>query len=107
MDNFTSGHDILRILIGDKWKFLIICHLVNGPRQYNDLLRTIDSITKKVLTENLKSLEQYGIIVRNSYPGVVMKVEYSLTELGLSLKPIFLDIMKWANYYAESYRNKS
>ncbi len=102
-NELLSSFDIIQQLCGDKWKFLIICSLFNGPRRFGELLYQVDSITKKVLTENLRSLEDIGILTRTLYPGKVKRVEYSLTETGLSLKPIFHTLIEWSvSYFGHS-----
>ena len=67
VNDLTSTFEIVRRLCGDKWKFLIICYLFNGPKRYGELQYHLDSIKPKVLTENLKELEDLGIIQRTSY----------------------------------------
>ncbi len=86
-------------LIGNKWKLLIIRNLLDRPWRFNELQRNLDGISQKVLTDSLRSMEADGIITRTVYPEVPPRVEYALSELGESLKPI-LDAMKvWgANY---------
>lgn len=79
-------------LISNKWKILIIRDLLNGTKRFGELQRTVIGISQKVLTSNLKELESDGLINRKVYPVVPPKVEYSLTDLGLSLKPV-LDSM--------------
>ena len=85
--------------IGNKWKLLIIRNLLDRPWRFNELQRNLDGISQKVLTDSLRSMEADGIITRTVYPEVPPRVEYALSELGESLKPI-LDAMKvWgANY---------
>ena len=82
VNDLTSTFEIVRRLCGDKWKFLIICYLFNGPKRYGELQYHLDSIKPKVLTENLKELEDLGIIQRTSYEGNTLHVEYCLTHLG-------------------------
>lgn len=105
-NELLSSFDIIQQLCGDKWKFLIICNLFNGPKRFGELLYLVDSITKKVLTENLRALEDIGILTRTLYPGKVKKVEYSLTPTGLSLKPIFHALVEWGvSYFSHSQDN--
>ena len=80
VNDLTSTFEIVRRLCGDKWKFLIICYLFNGPKRYGELQYHLDSIKPKVLTENLKELEDLGIIQRTSYEGNTLHVEYCLTH---------------------------
>ena len=79
-------------LIGDKWKVLIIRDLLEGTKRFNELMRSVEGITQKVLTSHLRAMEAAGLVNRKVYPEVPPKVEYSLTETGLSLKPV-LDAM--------------
>ena len=87
-------------VIANKWKFLIIRDLLTGTKRYNELTRSVEGISAKVLTENLRELEKDGIIKRKAYPVVPPRVEYSLTEKGHELKPI-LDLMK---AFGEKYK---
>lgn len=87
-------------VIANKWKFLIIRDLLAGTKRYNELTRSVAGISAKVLTENLRELENDGIISRKVYPVVPPKVEYSLTSKGYELKPI-LDLMK---EFGEKYK---
>lgn len=80
-------------IISNKWKVLILRDLLTGTKRYNALNRSVVGISAKVLTENLRSLEEDGVISRKIYPCVPPKVEYSLTEKGLELKGI-LDLMR-------------
>lgn len=105
-EHLTSSFDIVRRITGDKWKFLIICSLINGPRRYGELLYHIASITKKVLTENLRELEELGIIDRISYPGNTLKVVYQLTDLGQSLQPILNELIIWSLQYSQKKRKQ-
>jgi DNA-binding HxlR family transcriptional regulator len=95
-------------VIGNKWKLLILRNLLNSSQRFTDLLNGIDGISKKVLTENLRSLEEDGIINRKTYPDEVpVKVEYSLSEIGETLKPIFDVLTDWGNGYKEFLNNTS
>ncbi|MDE5538880.1 MAG: helix-turn-helix transcriptional regulator [Bacilli bacterium] len=80
-------------IISNKWKVLILRDLIDGTKRYNELNRSVVGISAKVLTQNLKDLEQDGIVSRKVYPVVPPKVEYSLTDKGKELKGI-LDMMK-------------
>lgn len=104
-DDLTSSFEIIRRLSGDKWKFLIICNLFNGPKYFGELLYCIDSITKKVLTENLRELENLNIISRTSQPGNIPRVKYSMTDMGQTLQPVFQELISWSLNYSRSYRN--
>lgn len=79
-------------LIGSKWKLLIIRNLLQRPWRFNELKKDLAGISQKVLTNSLRSMEEDGLITRTVYPEVPPRVEYALSELGESLKPI-LDSM--------------
>lgn len=89
-------------IISNKWNVLILRDLLTGTKRYNELKRSVVGISAKVLTENLKSLENEGIINRKSYPLVPPKVEYSLTDKGLELRSI-LDMME---NFGVKYKNE-
>ena len=87
-------------LIGNKWKLLIIRNLVfNGRQRFTDFIKSIPAISKKVLTDNLRALEDDGIIEREVFAEVPPRVEYSLTELGKTLKPILDAMSDWGTEY--------
>ena len=90
-------------LIGDKWKVLILRDLMPGTRRFGELKRSIGGVSQKVLTAQLRDMEAKGLVARQVYAEVPPRVEYSLTDLGRSLKPI-LDAM-WT--WGESYRARS
>lgn len=86
-------------LIGNKWKLLIIRNLLVRPWRFNELQKSINGISSKVLTDNLKSLEKDGLIIRTDYNEVPPRVEYSLSNLGESMKPIIKSLEEWGNNY--------
>lgn len=86
-------------LIGSKWKLLIIRNLLARPWRFNELKKDLEGISQKVLTGSLRSMEADGIITRTVYPEVPPRVEYSLTELGKSLKPILDSMRAWGEAY--------
>lgn len=87
-------------LIGNKWKLLMIRNLVfDGTQRFTDFLRTIPSLSKKVLTDNLRALEEDGLIEREVFAEVPPRVEYSLSPLGKSLKPILEAMSDWGSEY--------
>ncbi len=90
-------------LIGEKWKVLIIRDLLTGTKRFGELRKSVTGITQKVLTNNLRQMEASGLVKRKVYPEVPPRVEYSLTETGLSLKPILDSMVTWGN----AYRDKS
>ena len=75
-------------LIGSKWKLLIIRNLLIRPWRFNELRKDLEGISQKVLTDSLRSMEEDGIITRTVYPEVPPRVEYALSELGKSMRPI-------------------
>ena len=87
-------------LIGNKWKLLIIRNLMyNGKQRFTDFLRTIPAISKKVLTDNLRALEEDGLIEREVFAEVPPRVEYSLSPIGSSLRPILDAMSDWGAEY--------
>ncbi len=90
-------------LINDKWKVLIVRDLLTGTKRFGELKKSVTGITQKVLTNNLKQMEKDGLLKRKAYPEVPPRVEYTLTETGLSLKPILDSMVEWGNQYREKY----
>lgn len=90
-------------LIGNKWKLLIMRNLLVRPWRFNELQRNLEGISQKVLTDSLRSMESDGIIVRTAYPEVPPRVEYSLSELGESMRPILSSMEQWGKNYIESF----
>jgi DNA-binding HxlR family transcriptional regulator len=86
-------------LIGNKWKLLIIRNLLNGKARFGDLREGIDGISQKVLTDNLKSMVDDGIIIRTAYNEIPPRVEYELSDLGNSLRPIIDSMKTWGEEY--------
>lgn len=87
-------------LIGNKWKMLIIRNLIyNGKQRFSDFIKTIPAISKKVLTDNLRALEDDGLIEREVFAEVPPRVEYSLSEIGKSLRPIWDAMEAWGIEY--------
>ena len=91
-------------LIGSKWKLLILRALLERPWRFNELQKSIDGISQKSLTEALRSMEADGIVVRKAYPEVPPRVEYSLSELGESMRPIIKTMESWGMAYRELMR---
>ena len=86
-------------LIGSKWKLLIIRNLLVRPWRFNELRKDLAGISQKVLTDSLRSMEQDGIVIRRVYPEVLPRVEYSLSELGESMRPIIQAMEQWGTDY--------
>ena len=91
-------------LIGNKWKLLIIRNLLIRPWRFNEMLRSIPGISQKVLTDNLRELEKDGIITRTVFPEVPPRVEYALSELGDSTRPIIRAMEAWGLDYQQMVR---
>jgi len=93
--------EVTLTMIGSKWSVLIIRELLSGTKRYSELKRTISGVSPKVLTTQLRNMEQKGLLVRVVYPEVPPKVEYTLTELGYSLKSILDSLQSWGEVYRE------
>ncbi len=91
-------------LIGNKWKLLILRNLQVRPWRFNEMLRSIPGISQKVLTDNLRALENDGIITRTVFPEVPPRVEYALSELGDSMRPIIDAMQAWGLKYQQLVR---
>lgn len=86
-------------LIGTKWKLLIIRNLLERPWRFNELQKSLDGISQKVLTDSLRSMEADGILTRTVYAEVPPRVEYALSELGESMRPILKSMQTWGENY--------
>ena len=86
-------------LIGSKWKLLIMRNLLQRPWRFNELRKNLEGISQKVLTDSLRSMEEDGIITRTVYPEVPPRVEYALSALGESTRPIMDAMEVWGNNY--------
>lgn len=89
-------------MVGSKWKLLILRNLLVRPWRFNELRKSLEGISQKVLTDSLRSMEKDGIITRTVYPEVPPRVEYSLSELGESMRPIIKAMEQWGIAYKES-----
>ena len=89
-------------MVGDRWKMLIIENLMDGTKRFGELKRELGTITQKVLTSNLRLLEEKGILVRKVYAQIPPRVDYTLTQLGYDLKPVIESMTKWAEDYRKS-----
>ncbi len=88
-------------VIGGKWKSIILYHLIDGPKRFNEFRRLYPEITQFMLTLQLRELERDCIVHREVYKQVPPKVEYSLTEFGATLKPIILSMRNWGETYKD------
>lgn len=89
-------------LISDRWKVLIIRDLLTGTKRFGELRKSIGNVSQKVLTSNLRSMEECGLILRKVYAEVPPRVEYSLTDTGRSLEPILEAMVAWGTNYKNS-----
>lgn len=89
-------------LIGSKWKLLILRNLLERPWRFNELKRSLDGISQKVLTDSLRSMEEDGIITRTVYPEVPPHVEYALSDVGETMRPILMAMQEWGMEYKKS-----
>lgn len=89
-------------IIGNKWKLLILRNLQYRPWRFNELRKSLDGVSQKVLTDSLRQLETDGIISRTVYPEVPPRVEYALTDLGESIKPILSAMEVWGKNYKDN-----
>ena len=86
-------------LIGDKWKILILRDLLTGTKRFDQLKKSVTGITQKVLTSNLRAMEDAGLLTREVFAEVPPRVEYTLTDTGYSLKPILDSMYSWGENY--------
>jgi DNA-binding HxlR family transcriptional regulator len=109
MDEFKYNNKVFECpivlfldLIGGKWKSLILWYLKDGTKRYGELRKTLKDVTPKMLTQQLRELEDDGIISRKVYAEVPPKVEYSLTEIGESIIKVIWEMREWGGkYYVE------
>lgn len=87
------------MLIGEKWKVLILRDLLEGTRRFGELKKSLGTISQKVLTQNLRAMEEDGLLTRKVYAEVPPRVEYTLTERGYSLRPILDAMYAWGERY--------
>ena len=93
--------EVTLMLISDKWKVLILRDLMGGTKRFGELKKSIGNITQKVLTANLRSMEESGLLTRTVYAEVPPRVEYTLTEVGYSLKIVIDAMIKCGTEYKE------
>lgn len=107
---YSCTFEITMDLIGGKWKPIIIWHLgTKGTQRFSELKKLLPHITQKMLTQQLRELEADGLVLREVYPQVPPKVEYALTETGMTLMPILSMMCQWGGTYFEDnrYENES
>ena len=93
------------MMIGDKWKVLILRDLMPGTKRFGELKKSIGKVSQKVLTAQLRDMEEKGLISRKVYAEVPPRVEYSLTELGKSLAPILDSMRIWGEHYKAQHND--
>ena len=91
------------MLISDRWKVLILRDLLQGTKRFGELKKSIGNVSQKVLTANLRSMEESGLLTRKVYAEVPPRVEYTLTETGYSLKPVLDAMVAWGLEYKRKY----
>ncbi len=91
------------LLMGDKWKVLIVRDLLTGTKRFGELKKSLNGISQKVLTSHLRTMEKNGLITRKVYAQVPPKVEYTLTEVGQSLKQVHDAMLDWGSIYKLKY----
>ena len=89
------------MIIGDKWKVLILRDLMDGTKRFGELKKSIGSVSQKVLTAQLRDMEEKALLIRKVYAEVPPRVEYTLTETGYSLKPVLDAMQNWGKEYQE------
>lgn len=97
--NFNCPMELAVHLISGKWKSVILWNLSEETLRFGEICRRFPEATQKVITAQLRELEKSGLIIRNVYPEVPMRVEYSLSDFGKSLMPILKEINKWGTAY--------
>jgi DNA-binding HxlR family transcriptional regulator len=90
--------------MGGKWKGVILFHLLEGTMRFNELMRRIPNVTQRMLTRQLRELEAAGLVRRTIYPVVPPRVEYELSDLGLSLEPVVRAMRDWGEIYCRKLR---
>ncbi len=103
MEKFSKGMAETTIkMLGDRWKVQIIECLMDGTKRFGELKKELGDITQKVLTSNLRMLEENGILVRQVYAQIPPRVDYTLTAIGYNLKPVIDSMVAWAEEYRET-----
>ncbi len=100
--NFGCAVEAAIEVIGGKWKGVVLYHLQDGTKRFNELRKIIPSVTQRMLTRQLRELEMDGVIERKVFAEIPPKVEYSITEFGKSLAPIIIALEQWGNQHIEA-----
>ena len=103
METLVCPVELTAKLIGDKWKLMILRDLMNGTKRFGELKKSLGTISQKVLTTQLRDMEEKGLVNRTVYAEVPPKVEYSLTETGQSLKPVLDAMIHWGVEYQKKH----
>lgn len=98
--------EVALMMIGNKWKGMILRELMDGTKRFGELKKSIGSISQKVLTTQLRDMEAQGLLTRTVYAEVPPKVEYTLTETGRSLQPILKAMSQWGMEYQRQHKTK-
>jgi len=106
LKTFYCDLEITLDVIGGKWRPLILYYLIKGPKRTGELKRLIPSISQKMLVQSLRELESNNLIIRKMYNQVPPKVEYAISEMGMSLEPTLRALCDWGQDYAEKTLNK-
>ena len=106
-DPQKSLTEIVLEVIGDRWKVKIVENLLNGTKRFGELKKSLGDITQKVLTSNLRKLEERGVLIRKVYAQIPPKVEYKLTAIGQKLKPTLDSMLEWGAEYRSKMNNLS
>ena len=104
---FNCPVEVTLEVMGGKWKPLILWHLAEKTLRFSELKKTMPKVTQKMLTQQLRELENDGLIDREVYPQVPPKVEYSLTESGKSLIPLLKEMSKWGKSHLDQLKKKT
>ena len=99
--------EVTLMLISDRWKVLIVRDLLGGTKRFGELKKSIGSISQKVLTSNLRSMEEDGLLTRKVYAEVPPRVEYTLTAMGESLRPILFAMQQWGVEYQKQHKQNN
>ena len=99
--------EVTLMLISDRWKVLILRDLLGGTKRFGELKKSIGSISQKVLTSNLRSMEEDGLLTRKVYAQVPPRVKYTLTAMGESLRPILFAMQQWGVEYQKQHKQNN
>lgn len=95
MDDADCGLEVVLSIVGGKWKLLILYHLKDGPRRFGDLRRLVSGISEKVLIQQLRDLQEAGVLVRHDYKEVPPRVDYTVTPFGMTLVEALRPLCSW------------